>query len=132
MLGVTTIGAIDENKAARTKRRRAADRQRKENARRAKGVKPRKVYEGQSVSARPSHGNRRHQPRTWYRRPMQPLAQVRLQHKVIYCCRCTCATGCVARHHVHGRLMSLMTDTPLSPQPHCRATCISTSRKASR
>lgn len=50
MLGVTTIGAIDENKAARTKRRKALDRQRKENARRAKGIKPRQSYEGQSIS----------------------------------------------------------------------------------
>lgn len=68
MLGVTTIGAIDENKGARTKRRRALDRQRKENARRAKGVKPRKAYEGQSLSkAKPwvAEGISRAQ---WYRR----------------------------------------------------------------
>lgn len=68
MLGVTTIGAIDENKAARTKRRKALDRQRKENARRAKGVKPRKTYEYQSISkAKPweAEGISR---RTWYRR----------------------------------------------------------------
>lgn len=68
MLGITTIGAIDESKAARTKRRRALDRQRKENVRRAKGMKPRKVYEGQSVnSAKPweLEGISR---RTWYRR----------------------------------------------------------------
>jgi hypothetical protein len=68
MLGITTIGAIDENKAARTKRRRAKDRQRKENARRAKGVKPRATYEGQSTSkAKPwlEEGISRAQ---WYRR----------------------------------------------------------------
>jgi hypothetical protein len=67
-LGITTIGAIDENKAARTKRRRAKDRQRKENARRAKGVKPRATYEGQSTSkAKPwlEEGISRAQ---WYRR----------------------------------------------------------------
>lgn len=68
MLGVTTIGAIDENKAARSKRRRALDRQRKENARRAEGVKPRNVYEGQSITkAQPwkAEGISRAQ---WYRR----------------------------------------------------------------
>lgn len=67
-LGITTIGAIDEGKAARTKRRRQLDRQRKENERRAKGAKARKVYEQQSAE--------RHRPwelegisrRTWYRR----------------------------------------------------------------
>lgn len=68
MLGITTIGAIDENKAARTKRRRAADRQRKENARRSKGIKPRGTYESQSISkAKPwlAEGISRAQ---WYRR----------------------------------------------------------------
>lgn len=74
MLGVTTIGAIDENKAARTKRRRALDRQRKENARRADGVKPRNVYEGQSISkAQPwkAEGISRAQ---WYRRRARETA----------------------------------------------------------
>lgn len=68
MIGVTTIGAIDENKAARTKRRRALDRQRKENARRAKGIKPRTEYEHQSISkAKPwkAEGISR---ASWYRR----------------------------------------------------------------
>lgn len=68
MLGVTTIGAIDENKAARTKRRRKLDRQRKENARRAKGIKPRKVYEGQSISAAKPWEAEGISRRTWYRR----------------------------------------------------------------
>jgi hypothetical protein len=75
MLGVTTIGAIDENKAARTKRRRALDRQRKENARRAKGIKPRSTYEGQSISkAKPwiAEGISRAQ---WYRRRARETAQ---------------------------------------------------------
>jgi hypothetical protein len=74
MLGITTIGAIDENKAARTKRRRALDRQRKENARRAKGVKPRKAYEGQSTSkAQPwkAEGISR---ASWYRRKADETA----------------------------------------------------------
>lgn len=68
MLGVTTIGAIDENKAARTKRRRALDRQRKENARRAKGIKPRTAYEGQSISATKPWEAEGISRRTWYRR----------------------------------------------------------------
>lgn len=68
MLGVTTIGAIDENKAARLKRRKMLDKQRKENIRRAKGAKPRKQYEAQSISkAKPwlAQGISR---RTWYRK----------------------------------------------------------------
>lgn len=74
MLGVTTIGAIDENKAARTKRRRQLDRQRKENARRAKGIRPRKVYEGQSITtAKPwiAEGISR---ASWYRRKANETA----------------------------------------------------------
>jgi hypothetical protein len=77
MLGITTIGAIDENKAARTKRRRAADRQRKENGRRSKGIKPRKVYEGQSISkAKPwlTEGISR---ASWYRRRANETAAAR-------------------------------------------------------
>ena len=50
MLGITTIGAFDLNKGARTKRRMQRDRERKAKARRAKGMKPRKVYEGQSIN----------------------------------------------------------------------------------
>lgn len=68
MLGVTTIGAIDENKAARAKRRRMLDRQRKANARKANGAKPRKTFEAQGIeSAMPwiTEGISR---RTWYRR----------------------------------------------------------------
>lgn len=68
MLGITTIGAIDENKAARAKRRRTLERERKAKQRRAKGAKPRKVYEAQSISnAMPwvSEGISR---ATWYRR----------------------------------------------------------------
>lgn len=68
MLGVTTIGAIDENKAARTKRRRHLDRQRKENARRAQGIKPRREYEGKSVSAAKPWEAEGISRRTWYRR----------------------------------------------------------------
>lgn len=68
MLGITTIGAIDESRAERIKRRKQRDRDRKRNARRAKGIKPRKAYEGQSVTrAQPwkAEGISR---ATWYRR----------------------------------------------------------------
>lgn len=44
MLGLTTIGAIDYGKAARTKRRKERDRQRKAKARRTAGAKPRTEY----------------------------------------------------------------------------------------
>lgn len=43
-LGITTIGAIDLNKAARTKRRKAKDRKRLMAKRRAAGAKPRAAY----------------------------------------------------------------------------------------
>jgi hypothetical protein len=75
MLGITTIGAIDESKAQRTKRRRALDRQRKENARRAKGIQPRAAYEGQSISkSKPwlAEGISRAQ---WYRRRANETAR---------------------------------------------------------
>lgn len=68
MLGITTIGAIDMNKGARTKRRREYQRRWKAAKRRAEGIKPRKVYEEQSISrAKPweAEGVSR---RTWYRR----------------------------------------------------------------
>lgn len=68
MLGITTIGAIDANKGARTKRRKQRDRDRKTSARRKQGIKPRKLYEEQSLSrTRPweAAGISR---RTWYRR----------------------------------------------------------------
>jgi hypothetical protein len=67
MLNITTIGAIDANRAARLKRRKAKDRQRKEQQRRAKGIKPRFQYEGQSIAnAKPwiAQGISRAQ---WYR-----------------------------------------------------------------
>lgn len=50
MLGLTTIGAIDYGKAARTKRRKERDRDRKATARRAAGAKPRTEYEAASLS----------------------------------------------------------------------------------
>lgn len=67
-LGITTIGAYDQSKAERTKRRKKLERQRKANARLSKGAKARKVYEAQSISrAKPwkAEGISR---ATWYRR----------------------------------------------------------------
>jgi hypothetical protein len=66
MLGVTTIGAVDENKAARTKRRKRLDRERKANARRAKGAKPRN--DAQSISQAMPWLEEGISRRTWYRR----------------------------------------------------------------
>jgi hypothetical protein len=68
MLGLTTIGAIDYGKAARTKRRKQRDRDRKAAARRAQGTKPRRQYEAASIErSKPwiAEGISR---RTWYRR----------------------------------------------------------------
>lgn len=80
MLGITTIGAIDEGKAARTKRRRDMDRARKAAQRKAAGAVPRGQYEGGSIAnARPweAEGISR---RTWYRRRAQPHLQPDERH----------------------------------------------------
>lgn len=68
MLGITTIGAIDENKAARAKRRRQTERERKARVRRAKGARPRKDYEAQSTAAAMPWVTEGISRRTWYRR----------------------------------------------------------------
>jgi hypothetical protein len=68
MLGITTIGAIDESKALRAKRRRQKERERKERARRAKGIKPRAEYEKQAISAAKPWEAEGISRRTWYRR----------------------------------------------------------------
>lgn len=68
VLGLTTIGAVDYGKAARTKDRKAKSRRRNEAARRAKGAKPRKEYRAAAIErARPweAEGISR---RTWFRR----------------------------------------------------------------
>lgn len=49
LLGLSTIGAVDFGKAARTKRRKERDRMRKAVARRAAGKLPRKDYEAGSL-----------------------------------------------------------------------------------
>lgn len=50
MLGITTIGSIDESKAARSKRRRKRERERRMASRRAKGALPRTEYEKNAIS----------------------------------------------------------------------------------
>jgi hypothetical protein len=50
-LGITTIGAVDMAKAARTKRRKERDRNRKRQARSAAGAKSRAEYRATSLSA---------------------------------------------------------------------------------
>jgi hypothetical protein len=68
MLAITTIGAIDENKAQRIKRRKMLDRQRKANARQVKGARPRKQYEEQSISSAMPWVEQGISRATWYRR----------------------------------------------------------------
>lgn len=68
MLGLTTIGAIDQGKAARTKARKERDRQRKAAARRAAGIKPRPQFESQSVEHTKPWLAQGISRRTWYRR----------------------------------------------------------------
>src|SRR5882724_6348817 len=68
VLGVTTIGAVDENKAARTRRRRKLDRERKAKARRSKGSKSRNIYEANSTEQAMPWIDRGISRATWYRR----------------------------------------------------------------
>jgi hypothetical protein len=49
-LAITTIGSIDKTKAERLADRKARDRLRQQQRRRAKGAKPRAQYTGQSVT----------------------------------------------------------------------------------
>lgn len=68
MLSITTIGAIDHPKAARKKRRKQRERERRVANRRAKGAIPRPEYEQRSLNrAKPweAEGISR---ATWYRR----------------------------------------------------------------
>lgn len=66
-LGITTIGAVDQNKGARLKRRKQRDRMRKAKKRRAQGIKPRKVYEEQSLSRSKPWEDEGISRSTWYR-----------------------------------------------------------------
>jgi hypothetical protein len=68
MLGITTIGAIDEAKAARTKRRREREKQRRKATRRSQGALPRNIYEGQSISRTKPWETDGISRASWYRR----------------------------------------------------------------
>lgn len=67
MLGITTIGAIDHGKAARTKLRRDRDKARKAAKRRAAGSVARSEYEGGSVEKTKPWIAEGISRRTWYR-----------------------------------------------------------------
>ena len=67
-LGITTIGAIDENRTARKKRRKAKARKRMAKIRRKLGVKSRKEYEEQSVESQMPWIAEGISRATWYRR----------------------------------------------------------------
>lgn len=68
VLGLTTIGAIDQGKGARTKRRRDRDRKRKAEQRRAAGAKPRTEYEMNSKSRTKPWIDAGMSRATWYRK----------------------------------------------------------------
>lgn len=68
MLGLSTIGAIDRGKAARTKRRKARDRDRKATARAKAGMMARAEYEAQSLERAKPWQQEGISRRTWYRR----------------------------------------------------------------
>ncbi len=68
MLGLTTIGAIDHGKGARTKRRRDRDRQRKERKRRLAGALPRREWRSASLERNKPWAMEGISRRTWYRR----------------------------------------------------------------
>lgn len=68
MLGITTIGAIDHGKAARVKRRRLRDRERKAAQRKAAGAVPRQQYERSSTAKTQPWLAEGISRRTWYRR----------------------------------------------------------------
>lgn len=67
-LGITTIGAIDENKSARKKRRKVQARRRMAKHRKANGAVSRKTYEEQSVEQTMPWIGEGISRRTWYRR----------------------------------------------------------------
>jgi hypothetical protein len=68
VLGLTTIGAVDHGKAARTKRRRERDRQRKARQRQAAGAVPRDQYVATAIrNAKPWEADGISRA-TWYRR----------------------------------------------------------------
>lgn len=80
MLGITTIGAIDLGKAARTKLRKERDRNRKRAKRRAAGAVPRRKYEAGSVERLKPWVAEGISRRTWYRRRARDSAACEQQH----------------------------------------------------
>lgn len=68
MLGLTTIGAIDQGKGARTKRRRECDRQRKTAKRRAAGAVSRSEYVQASIEHAKPWEQAGISRATWYRK----------------------------------------------------------------
>lgn len=71
-LGITTIGAIDENRSARAKRRKQQARKRMAQHRKAKGARSRKTYEDQSTAAAMPWIEQGISRATWYRRKQGP------------------------------------------------------------
>jgi hypothetical protein len=71
-LRITTIGAVDLDKAERKARRKLRARQRKEERRRAKGAKPRAEYEARSLTRTKPWEALGMSRRTWYRRGTKP------------------------------------------------------------
>jgi hypothetical protein len=67
-LNIRTIGAVDVTKAEREATRRSRKLEAQRILRRAKGIKPRKVYEGRSASASKPWEAEGISRRTWYRR----------------------------------------------------------------
>lgn len=66
-IGLTTIGAIDQGKAARTKRRRERARQRKRQERQSAGTTPRATYEAASAARQRPWEAAGVSRATWYR-----------------------------------------------------------------
>jgi hypothetical protein len=71
-LQITTIGAVDVDKAQRLARRRERARLRDQERRRSAGAKPRAEYEAQSISRSKPWQAMGISRRTWYRRHGQP------------------------------------------------------------
>jgi hypothetical protein len=67
-LNIRTIGACDKTKSEREAARRYSKLQAQRSRRRAQGVKPRKLYEGQSANAAKPWEAEGISRRTWYRR----------------------------------------------------------------
>lgn len=73
-LGITTIGAIDENRSARKKRRKQQARKRMAQHRKSKGAISRKTYEEQSLESQMPWLVQGISRATWYRRRARETA----------------------------------------------------------